>query len=82
MAQKEEGNTTEYLDTVNIPPVINSGPRLLKKGNDNGDDRREKVQWTDTSASAANGLRSGSKVEGNVVHVENVLVEGVTAMSV
>jgi hypothetical protein len=82
MAQKEEGNTTGYLDVVDIPPIINNEPRLLNKENDGGNNHRDEVQLTDLSASAANGLRIESKVEGNVVYIEDVVLERVSLMSV
>jgi hypothetical protein len=82
VAQKEEGNTTEYLDVVDVPPIINSGPRRLDQGNTSDDGSKDKVPLTDLSASAANRLRIESKTDGNIVHIENVLVERVLAMSV
>jgi hypothetical protein len=82
MAQKEEGNTTKYLDMVDVPPTINSGPRPLSKGKSSNDDDGEEHKVTDLSASATNLLGNGSKVKGNTVHVEDVLVERVSAMSV
>jgi hypothetical protein len=82
VAQKEEGNTTAYLDKVDVPPVINKGPRRVNKGNDSDDGLKGKVPLTDLSASAANGLRSENKVEGNVVYIEDVMVERVFVTSV
>jgi hypothetical protein len=82
MAQKEEGNTTKYLDMVDIPPVINSGPRELKKGNVSDDIRRENVPLTDISASAANGLSGDSKVNGSTIYLEDVAVERLSVMSI
>jgi hypothetical protein len=83
MAQKEGGNTTGYLDLVDVPPVINSGPRRLDKGNEGDDDRtrRETVPLTDLFVSATNGLGNESKVKGNAVQVEDVLVERVSVMT-
>jgi hypothetical protein len=82
MAQKEEGNTTKYLDMVDVPPIINSGPRRLDKRNGGDDVREETHKLTDLSASATNGLESKSKVGGDVVYVEDIMVERVSAMSV
>jgi hypothetical protein len=82
MAQKEEGNTTKYLDMVDVPPIINSGPRRHDKKNGGDDVREEKVELVDLSASATNGLESKSKLGGDVVYVEDIMVERVSAMSV
>ena len=73
MAQAEYANTTRYLDVVDIPPIINQGPRTRK-------DDDKAVPITDLSASAANGL--GSENRANGVHgllAENV-VEKASAM--
>jgi hypothetical protein len=75
VAQKEEGNTTGYLDMVDIPPVINRGPQELKKGNDGHHNGSANVPLTELSSSAKNGLRSESNVNGNVTYVEDVAVE-------
>lgn len=37
-AQEKDEKTTGYLDTVDIPPAINTGPRPGKKGVVNGVD--------------------------------------------
>lgn len=75
MAQKEEGNTTGYLDMVDIPPVINSRPREVKKGDDGVHNGKANVPLTELPASATNELRGESKVNGNVTYVEDVAVE-------
>lgn len=71
-AQKEDSNTTLYLDTVDIPPIVNHGPQPTKLDNKN-------VPLTDLSASAANGLRSESKINGVHVSYLEDLVEKISA---
>jgi hypothetical protein len=69
MAQKDEGNTTKYLDIVDVPPVINHGPRQLSKRCDN---HKEELQPITVPAAAENLPIRESTVEGNVPHVEDV----------
>ena len=73
MAQNEGSNTTAYLDEVDLPPVINHGPRPAKPAN-------QKIPLTDISASATNGLGSESKVNGIYLPQGETLVEKVVAM--
>lgn len=65
MAQKEDGNTTAYLDQVDVPPFINHGPRRAKKGND--DEGRNKP--------ASSSIPTPSTGHGNEVNVDDILVE-------
>jgi hypothetical protein len=69
MAQKDEGNTTKYLDIVDVPPVINHGPRQLSK---RCDDHREGLQPMTNPAAAENLPIRESTVEGSVLHGEDV----------
>jgi len=72
MAQKNEGNTTEYLDIVDLPPVINHGPRQLSKSCDDHDDHREEFHSMAVPTAAENLPIRESKVEEIVPHVEDV----------
>ena len=75
MAQKEDSNTTTYLDRVDVPPIINQGPRPVKS-------RGQEIPLTDLSASAANGLGKDYKIDGiNVSHVETVVEQAVAMPS-
>ncbi|KIW84309.1 hypothetical protein Z517_03559 [Fonsecaea pedrosoi CBS 271.37] len=72
VAQERNENTTTYLDDVDVPPLINRGPRPITA-------TKEKAALTDISASAANGLKREERVDDLSKNVGEMVLE-VSAM--
>lgn len=61
MAQEKDERTTKYLDTVDIPPVINKGPRPGKN-----------VLWANGKTGASSEHEDRNEKEAAQFHIDDV----------
>lgn len=71
MAQHEEGNTTAYLDSIDVPPIINSSPRPPKEKDESDNNTGKKISMTLQSVEPPNGLDGDKR---DIVHAETISV--------